>query len=188
MNKITHAFNHHIAGTLSFRTLCRSDAFPILDASKNPEFNARLIWGPPENLDEVLVEVDKLIAEQASGNAIVVSVCERDNGKWVGLYKFSKFEDSLCMGLWTHPDYWKSMAAFRCAESAVEIAFRSSELPHLYAAIVKGNRTMEKMLTTSGFIYQSDIPLKHSKGHDVLCDLFKLNRSDWTRKPKISTY
>lgn len=188
IEELKQVFDTYTAGTLSFRAFARADAYPLFEAAKNETFSEKLWWGPPESIEEVVEEVDKLLAEHADNKSLVLSVCERDNGKWVGLIKFSELNGSLAMSLWTHPDYWRTMSPFRCAESAIDIVLKHSTLSHIFARITRNYPTMEKMVLTNGFVFYSETQVTHSRGHLVDCNLFKLERDSWTRSPKIKTF
>lgn len=181
-------FDHQSTDTLVFRPFSRSDCFPLYMASKNEKFNTNLWWGPPENVEEVLVEVDKILREHQLSQSLVLSVCEKQNGKWVGLVKYTQYRDSITMSLWIHPDYWKTGTAYRCVECAIDTIINNTELPHLYARIVKDYPIMEKMSASFGFSFVERDDAVHAKGHVVASNTYKLDRNLWVKNAKIEKY
>ena len=173
--------------TLVFRPFVKPDCFALYTATKNPEFSAKLLWDINTH-EELMVECQKLIREHDLKQSVVMSVCEKDTGKWAGLVKFSIYKDSITMSLWSHPDYWKSRAPIRCAESAIEIAFANSDLPHIYALIINDNLTMQKMVLSNNFEQIGETTAPHSKGHLIPLNVYKLERDAWIRKTKVVSY
>lgn len=188
LSQLLPLFDHHTTKTIAYRAFSRADAYPLFDAAKNPEFNKKLWWGPPQDINDVVIEVEKLLLEHHTNNAVVLSVVERDTSKWIGMIKFAKWEDSLIMTLWTHPDYWRSMTAFRCAEAAVEIVMRNTDITCMYCRVSKDYPIMEKLVTNSGFHHIEESFGVHTKGHTVPCNVYKLDRIDWLRQPKIQAF
>lgn len=187
IQQLQTAFLNYKTETLTFRPFFKSDCFPLFTATQIPGFTDNLLWSV-DNQEQLMVECLKLIREHDLKQSVVISACEKDTGKWVGLIKFSIYKDSITMSLWIHPLYWKSRTPIRCAESAIEIAFANSNLPHIYAIIVSGNSTMEKMVLSNSFVECGKITTNHSAGHEIKLTVFNLQRSMWSRRTKVANY
>lgn len=188
IENLKSVFAKYVTGTLAYRPISRSDTFPLFDAASNPDFLAKLWWGPPETYHDAALEVDKLIQESETNQAIVLSIVERTTGKWVGIVRFLVWDETLMMTLWTHPDYWKSMIPFRAAETAVDIVIQNTDLPFIMARVTKDYPTMEKMVMMNGFTHDGESTGIHTNGTVMPCNVYRLTRENWTRKPKSEQF
>lgn len=188
INQLKTSFLNYKTETLVFRPFVKSDCFPLYIATQSPGFNDKLWWSKPNTPEDLMVEVLKLIREHDMNQSVVISTCDKNTGKWAGVVKFTAYQDSITMSLWLHPDYWNSRTPIRCAESAIEIIFSNTNLPHIYARITKDYPVMEKIVSLNGFEYFEETTVQHAEGHYLKSNTFKLSRENWQRKTKVSSY
>jgi len=176
---------------ITFRLFTRSDAFPLYQATLNPEFNKKLAWGPPESFDDVILQTDLLIREMISNQSVIVSMVEKNTGAWIGIIKLTTYKDSVIQSLWVHPNYWnKPIIAFgACA--ILDIFFRVSGLKKLYAKYIIGHETTKKILQRNGWKYIYNDPIQHTNGELMDCEVYELTYEKWlekTTKTKVFEY
>lgn len=180
--------NNYCTENVAFRLLTRSDIFPLHQATLNPEFNAKLAWGPPENLNDVVEQGDLLIREMISGQSIVVSLVEKNTGKWIGINKFSIYKDGLINTIWIHPDYWSKPLVIFATSSTIEIIFNTTEVNKIYAKHALGYSKTEKLIKRNGFNYLYDEAVKHANGSEVMCKTYMLLKENWKKHTEVLEY
>jgi RimJ/RimL family protein N-acetyltransferase len=173
---------------IAFRLFTRSDAFPLYQATLNPEFNKKLAWGPPESFDDVIVQADLLLREMMSNQSLVVSIVEKDTGAWIGLIKTSIYKDSLIHSLWFHPSYWNKPIIIFASSAWTDLFFKSTGLPKLYAKHAMGHSVTERLVKRSGFVYKYNEAVPHSNGSTVDCRTYELSYENWKGKTQLQTY
>lgn len=173
---------------IAFRLFTRSDAFPLYQATLNPEFNNKLAWGPPESFDDVVIQADLLLREMRTNQSVVVSIVEKDTGAWIGIIKLSIYLDSLIHSLWFHPNYWNKPIIIFASSAWTDLFFKTTGLTKLYAKHAVGHTVTERLVTRSGFSYKYDEPVQHSNGSIVNCKTYELEYANWKGKTDLKSY
>lgn len=180
--------NGYCTENVAFRLFTRSDAFPLYQATLNPKFNEKLAWGPPESVNDVVLQADLLLREMMSNQSLVVSIVEKDTGAWIGLIKVSIYKDSLIHSLWFHPNYWNKPIIIFASSAWTDLFFQSTSLPKLYAKHAVGHVVTERLVRRSGFVYKYNEPVPHTNGSSVDCKTYELSKENWRGKTEILTY
>lgn len=178
--------NSYCTESIAFRLFSRSDAFPLYQASLNLKFNEKLAWGPPKNIEDVLVQADLLLREIQSNESIVISMIEKHTGTWIGIIKFSIYKDSLTQSLWFHPNYWGNPIIIYGSSASIDLVFEATELKKIYAKHAMGHVTTEKILRRNGFVYLYNDPVPHANGSFVDCKTHELTIENWQGKSKTA--
>jgi RimJ/RimL family protein N-acetyltransferase len=173
---------------IAFRLFTRSDAFPLYQATLNPEFNKKLAWGPPESFDDVILQTDLLLREMRSNHSLVVSIVEKNTGSWVGIIKLTIYKDSLLHSLWFHPNYWNKPMIIFASSAWTDLFFKITNLPKLYAKHAVDHSVTEKLVKKSGFIYRYNESVPHTNGSMVDCKTYELNYDNWQGKTDLKNY
>ena len=82
---IAQAYERSASSAIAFRRMARCDAFPWFAATRNPAFNAFLLWDAPADLVGMAAHIDKLLREDRSFMRVAVSGVDRNTGEWRGM-------------------------------------------------------------------------------------------------------
>jgi RimJ/RimL family protein N-acetyltransferase len=181
INELKNTLDNYRAGQLVFRPLCKGDAFPLFDATRNPEFNRHLLWSAPETVEELIVQVNLLRRDHTLNQAAVYSMCERVTGRWAGFIKFAPYLDAHSISFWIHPNFWKSTIASTAIRFVLEASMNYAKLPKLYAYIKEENEPMQNISEKCGYTYLRNIPFEHADGHIVTMKLYELTQENWLK-------
>lgn len=185
IKKIKKAFNDHTTEKFAFRRLSKADCFPLLMATQNPDFNRFLLWDKPEDEADLMMNILKLLREDDSESSAVFSICEKYNGKWVGLLKWAPYQDSMTISFWLHPDYWRTMTAYKVVDSSFDIAFRCTDLDYLYSIMIEGNEVPQKMALKKGASLVGIEHLPHQKGHELQGNVYRVSKEVWKNNTEL---
>jgi RimJ/RimL family protein N-acetyltransferase len=178
-------FDNYRVGHLVFRPLFKGDAFPLFDATRNPDFNQHLLWSAPETAEELITQVNLLRREHKLNRAAVYSMCDRLTGRWVGFIKFAPYLDAFSIAIWIHPNSWKSTVGFTASRFALEAAMDLAKVPKLYAYIKAENTPMQDMSEKCGYVYLKNIEIEHADGYMVDAKLYELTQENWLKNRVI---
>lgn len=168
--------------------MSRSDIYPLFVATKNENFNKNLLWGAPEDEESMIKEAEKLLRQSVLNQMAVISISEKNTGKWVGLVKFEDFKDGLEIGLWIHPDYWGSGIALATAYSSVEVVLSHKEVNKIYCATRQDNIVVQKMARKLDFTEIERGIKQHKDGREVSYVAFLLKKEDYRWQNTIIKY
>ena len=189
LSRLEGVFDHCYAKDVVFRPFCRSDGFPLFIATQNPEFNRYALWSAPSEELAIFIQVDKLIRDQIMNRAIVLSICEKSTGKWLGLATIRDFLDGMQMGLYLHPDVWGRRVVFSAGGAILETLVKTySELP-IYIRVRPGNQRMERLVD---YFYFEKQPQQNIETHEtegqVMSDIYRLDKKNREKFAHISDY
>ena len=179
VSKLKTLFDHRYARNITFRALARADAFPLYQATRDPEFNRFLLWNAPLLDRDILPQVDKLLRASKTDNSVVVSMCEKDTGTWIGVTILKPFRDGLEMSLYLHPSRWNTGIVFPCGRGVIEAVFQLEPSLPLYVRMHPDNRRMEKICLAYGFRPTDGDVAQHETAGDLSLLVYCLDHSVW---------
>jgi RimJ/RimL family protein N-acetyltransferase len=176
---------------LALRPVAIADAWPLWDATRNPAFNAGLLWAQPEHESQVFERVDAIMRAAQRGRLSAVSAVCRQTGQWVGMFRFLPHASSaraVELGIWIHPSHWHGRLALELAQAcgnAVFSFFPSVEM--LIGAAAPTNRGSCSLIRLCGLLPARNVWRKHETLADVELIEHELTRERWlegTVRPK----
>lgn len=181
-------FNHRYAKNVAFRDFARADAFPLFQATRDPDFNRFLLWTAPPAEADILPQADKLLRQATLHTAVVLSMCEKDTGTWVGLALLKPFRDGVELSLYLHPKVWNIGAVFTCGRAIIEVVFDRLPQTPVYTRVRPGNRRMEKICRAYRFEPTAPSQAEHAVDGVIGLDVYRLTRERWDRFEEVRAY
>jgi RimJ/RimL family protein N-acetyltransferase len=169
-------------GRLALRPLALADAWPLWAATRNPAFNAGLLWSQPDNELEVFSRVEAIVQAAQRGRLAAVSAVCRDTGQWVGLFRFlphGSNPGAVEMGLWVHPTFWHGRVSLELGKACVSAAFSLSTVQLLVGAAAPANRGACQLNQLCGMLPIRNVWRKHETLADVELIEHEITREQW---------
>lgn len=169
-------------GRLALRPLALADAWPLWAATRNPAFNAGLLWAQPDNELEVFGRVEAIMLAAERGRLAAVSAVCKDTGQWVGLYRFLPHGNgpgAVEMGLWVHPLFWHGRVALELGMACVGAVFSFSQVQKLVGAAAPSNRGACQLNRMGGLLPARTVWRKHETLADVELIEHEITRAQW---------
>lgn len=173
---------------LALRQASPADAGPLFDATRNPAFNRLLVWPRPERFEQAQERMDAICVAQSRGRMTAISACLRETGAWVALFRFLPYgldPDITEMGLWMHPDYWRSSFGTELTETCMAAAFSLPEVHTLLGATLPDNKGAIKVLLHCGLVYTNSVVRHHENGQAVDVFEHRITRSVWQARREV---
>ena len=186
--QVASLFNRHISKNLAFRNFSRADAWPLLTATHNPDFNKFLLWDAPDGIEAMMVQVEKLLREHELSRCVALSAVDRDNGSWKGLVLLKGFRDGIEMSLYLHPNAWNTGLVLMSGCAVIELLLQHLPNQPIYNRVIVGNRRMARINVSYGFEKIDEVQDFHANGEVRNLDVFKLNQDKWKLFEGISSY
>jgi RimJ/RimL family protein N-acetyltransferase len=186
--QVASLFNHHTSRNLAFRTFARADAWPLLTATQNPDFNRFLLWDAPKDISVMMIQVEKLLREHQLSRCVALSVVDRDNGSWKALGLIKGFRDGVEMSLYLHPCAWNTGLVLMSGCAIIELLLQQFPEQPIYNRVIVGNRRMARLNISYGFEKMDEVQDVHANGEARILDVFKLNRNKWKPFDGIASY
>ncbi len=180
---LAHELQFVHTSRLALRPVSIADAWPLWDATRNPAFNAGLLWGQPDHQEQVFERVNAIMQASHRGRLAAVSAVCRQTGQWVGLFRFLPFAGNtraVEMGIWVHPAFWHGRLALELAQAcgnAVFSFFPGLEL--LIGAAAPSNRGSCSLIRMCGMVPARTVWRKHETMPDVELIEHELTRARW---------
>lgn len=188
LSRLKPLFNHRYARNITYRTMARADAFPLFQATQDPEFNRFLLWTAPLQERDVLPQVDKLLREATMEKTLVLSMCEKDTGTWLGLGLLKPYRDGLELSLYLHPKRWNTGSVFVCGRGIIEVVFEAfPELP-IYVRMHPKNRRMERICQAYRFEQTEGDTAQHATMGPLDLVVYRLEKSSWEQFTEVQPY
>ncbi len=171
--------DHKYTQEIVYRPLCRSDAFFLYQAaSSTPEFNRYLLWNTPNNLADVLIQIDKLLRQTQLDQSYSFSLTDRATGSWLGFTVLKPYRDGIEMSSYIHPQYWNKGIVVTSSKGLVQCIFDHQDAP-LYSRTLAENAPMVHIYNAYGFVLDApDVAYHATKGkYDLL--VFRLDKEVW---------
>jgi RimJ/RimL family protein N-acetyltransferase len=171
--------SYTIKGVL-FRPLARCDAFPLFDATRNPDFNRHLLWSAPETEQQAPVQVDKLIRQNTLQNVVAQSICKKSTGEWLGYLLFKPFKDGVELGIALHPRTWNTRLTLTAITALIQTTIDALPGTPIYSRVLPANKRMRKICLFYGFELAGEAKELHTTTGDPMnFDVFLLNQGSW---------
>lgn len=154
---LKNKFNHISSKNIVFREFTRSDGFPLFTATQNPDFNKHLLWVAPEKEQDIFIRTDKIIRENTLNEAIILSVCDKYTGTWVGLVRINKHLDGLEMGILLHPNYWGGKTFASAVGPVLECTFKNCPDIPVYIRTSSKNEKTQSLAVFYQFEKQDEL-------------------------------
>lgn len=138
---------------IALRQVSLSDGWPLFEATKNPLFNKNLAWTQPESDGPVLERIDLIMDAVAQGKMSAVSVVSRTTGEWMGLFRFSPYQDrddTIEVGFWSKDKFWSGRYGMEVGMLCIHSAFRLSDVQRVVAVTTINNRSAAFNLARGG--------------------------------------
>lgn len=168
---------------LALRPVCLADAWPLFKATRNPLFNAGLLWDQPEHEDLAVRRIDAIMAAADKGRMSALSAVVRDTGEWVSLFRFQPYarDQALVeMGVWTHDKFWHGKYSLELVRACIDAAFDFFEyLPALVGAASTNNRSSCKLMELAGMRPTTMVIRHNEAGSEVPLLEFEISRQEW---------
>ena len=188
VTQLKPVFDHHLAKHVTFRNLSRADAFPLFQATRHPDFNRFLLWVAPVQESDIMPQVDKLVREGALGNAVVLSICEKDTAAWLGLAIIKPFRDGLELSLYLHPSTWNKGIVFTTGRAVIEVMMQNSPGTPIYSRVHPGNRRMKKIFSHYHFEAVEGEAAVHDAHGQLELEVYLLNQTAWQPFTEVRSY
>ncbi len=176
---------------LALRPVSMADAWPLWDATRNPAFNAGLLWAQPDHESQVFERVDSIMRAAQRGRLAAVSAVCRQTGQWVGMFRFlphASNSSAVELGIWIHPSHWHGRLALELAQACGNAVFTFfPDLQMLIGAAAPTNRGSCTLIRMCGLIPARTVWRKHESHPDVELIEHELTRERWlegTVRPK----
>jgi RimJ/RimL family protein N-acetyltransferase len=167
---------------LALRPLALADAWPLWTATKNPAFNAGLLWEQPDNEIQVFERVEAIVQAAHRGRLAALSAVCKETGQWVGLFRFQPYAavpSGVEMGLWMHPTFWHGRVSLELGKACVNAAFSLSAVQLLVGAAAPSNRGACQLNQLCGMVPTRNIWRKHETLADVELIEHEITRAQW---------
>jgi RimJ/RimL family protein N-acetyltransferase len=188
IQKIKDSFNFYRTTNLTFRNMSRSDIYPLFIATKNEDFNKNLLWGAPKEEDLMIIEAEKLLRQAVLNQMAVISITDKNTGAWIGIIKFADYLDTVELGIWIHPDYWKTGATLKALYAGIEVVFYNTSLTKIYCATRKENEAIHRITAALGFDKVQNIIRSHASGEQIELVEYVLYKEKFKNAGKLIKY
>jgi RimJ/RimL family protein N-acetyltransferase len=169
-------------GRLALRPLAMADAWPLWAATRNPSFNAGLLWAQPDEEVQVFERVKAIVQAAQRGRLAAMSAVCRETGQWMGLFRFlphATNPHAVEMGIWVHPTFWHGRYSLELGRACVSAAFSLSNAKLLLGAAAPSNRSSCQLMTLCGLTPQRHVWRKHETLPDVELIEHEITREQW---------
>ena len=183
--ELTEQLERIFSPRLALRPLCLSDAWPLYEATRNPDFNKHLLWEQPENESFVLDRINTTVDAARRGRLSAMSAVLKTTGEWVSLYRFQPAASepgTLEMGIWTSDRFWNGRYSLELTRACVDAAFSLSDVSVLMGGASPHNAPSCKVLLHCGLEPVAS-GFRHSESLiEILAQEFRITRQQWLEK------
>jgi RimJ/RimL family protein N-acetyltransferase len=176
---------------LALRPVCMADTWPLFQATRNPLFNAHLLWERPESADEVGDRIEAIIAADRRGELCATSAVVRDTGEWVSLFRFQKHPSrpgATELGIWTHDRFWHGRYSLELGRACVDAAFEFGGAELLVGGSSQGNRSSFELMTLCGLEPDCRVERPTESGQMAVGVEHTLSRRAWLERRKVRSF
>jgi RimJ/RimL family protein N-acetyltransferase len=166
---------------IALRRLSLCDAWPLYQATRNPQFNHYLLWKQPQDDSPVRSRVERIVAAADRGELTAVSAVAKDTGEWISLYRFLPFKarpDTMEMSIWTHERFWRDGYSLELTRMCIDAAFSCTDVGALVGATALGNRS-NRILEGCGLTPGEITPRDSEFGEPVKVLEHTITRAQW---------
>lgn len=170
--------NHRYA----FRPVCLHDAWPIWQATRNPQFNQFLWWDQPSSVEDVLHRLDLITRAHRRGEMTAVAGVVRDTGEWVSLIRLMPWAPDARMvetGIWTHDRFWNGRASLDLGRMFTEATFRTLDCTAMVGRVSPQNASCQRLLRLIGMTPRDVAMYPHESGRIIPMTNCSITRDEW---------
>lgn len=169
---------YHYSERLCLRPVALTDAWPLWEATRDPRFNAHLLWAQP-SLEIDLFERIEQMHELARRNQVLTLACTwRSSGCWAGVFRYAPMADGLETSIWLHPNFWTEPGlATEFGRLGLHVGFMEGGVSRLYARSLADNKAVHKLMGPSGFSPLEDGTLVDEAGLERKYVLYGIDRA-----------
>lgn len=160
-----------------------ADAIDLFEATRNPEFNAHLMWAAPPDLSGAAERMQRVIQRARDGLCAAFSAVDRTSGRWAALFRFEPRRDQPSwaeLGLWSHPHFWGAGHGEEVTRLAIEQAFTKTSLDGVVACAYPAHKVSVRLLERCGLEPIGQEPRAHESGHTVTLQRMLMTRTRWS--------
>lgn len=176
---------------LVLRAASPADGWALFDATRNPDFNRLLVWPRPDVPAQAVQRMEAICLAQDRGRMSAVSACLKETGAWVALFRFLPYgpdPEITEMGLWMHPDHWRSSFGTELTQACMDTAFSIREVHTLLGATLPANKGAIKVLLNCGLVHTHSVIRHHEDGRAVDVFEHRITREAWLeRRRKVES-
>jgi RimJ/RimL family protein N-acetyltransferase len=193
-----HSLTEHLERVytprVAFRSVSLSDAWPLYEATRDPQFNMGLMWEQPDSDADVLARMDAIVAVARRGGMTAVSAVLKETGEWISLFRFQPYAadpDLVETGIWTHRKFWRGQYSFELANACIDAAFLRTDVPLLIAAANPNNTRVHMLLGICGFTPRRSKARRKESGDEIDLTEFEITREEWTaahQRPRFEQF
>jgi RimJ/RimL family protein N-acetyltransferase len=159
------------------------DAIDLYEATRNPAFNAHLMWDAPPNLSAVAERMERVLQRARDGVCAAFSAVDRASGRWAALFRFEPRREQAEwaeLGLWSHPHFWGAGHGEELTRLAIEQAFIKTSLGAVVACAYPAHKVSMRLLERCGLEPIGLEPRPHESGHTVALARMLMTRTRWS--------
>ena len=183
--QLTEQLERIFSSRLALRPLSLSDAWPLYEATRNPDFNKHLLWDQPQNESFVLDRINTTVDAARRGRLSAMSAVLKTTGEWVSLYRFQPSAGdpaALEMGIWTSDRFWNGRYSVELTRACVDAAFSLSDVSALIGGASPYNVPSCKVLSHCGLVPVAST-VRHSESFiEIPAQEFRITRQQWIDK------
>ena len=187
--ELSSRLNGRHTARLVLRQASPADGWSLFDATRNPAFNRLLVWPRPDEPAQALQRMEAICLEQNSGRMSAVSACEKETGAWVALFRFLPYgpdPEIVEMGLWMHPNHWRSSFGTELTQACMETAFSIPEVHTLLGATLPDNKGAIQVLLNCGLVFTNNVVRHHEDGRPADVFEHRITRQAWLERRRVS--
>lgn len=174
---------------LVLREASPADGWALFDATRNPDFNRLLVWPRPDEPAQAVQRMEAICLAQNRGRMSAVSACLKETGAWVALFRFLPYgpdPEITEMGLWMHPDHWRSSFGTELTQACMDTAFSIPEVHTLLGATLPANKGAIKVLLNCGLVHTDSVIRHHEDGRAVDVFEHRITREAWLERRRTA--
>jgi hypothetical protein len=179
--KCNNIFTTHFSKQIAFRKFSVSDLFPLFEANKNLDFTKNLAWGPYENFESFLNYGKTILSDISNNKFVMFSIVEKTTSKWIGLFKYSYYKNTLLFTFWINPEYKGNLIVIRSFDTIIDLTLNKI-IEHFFAFTEENYFLMQKILVSRGFENIGKSIVKHfTTNKDIVCKEYILNKHKFNK-------
>lgn len=176
---------------LALRPVCLADTWPLYEATRNPLFNAHLLWDRPDDPLQVGDRLEAIIEAERRGELCATSAVRRSNGEWVSLFRFQRHAlrpGATELGIWTHDRFWHGSYSLELGRACVDAAFEFGGARLLVGASAPANRSSCQLMTLCGLQPDRLVQRITESGREVQLLEHVLTRDAWVARRRTRSF
>lgn len=190
-----HELTNHLervhSGRLALRQVSLCDAWPLYEATRNPQFNEFLLWPQPADEQPVLKRIESITQATRAGRMCAISAVIKKTGEWVSMFRFQPYAanpDLLEIGIWTHERYWQGKYSLEVVCACIDAAFSLAPIETLVGASFQGNDRSMRLMRAVGMTPTRLIVRDTEKQSMVELAEYQIGREQWRALNRTNSF